>query len=299
MTERLTEWISVFGGAMTLDAIKTMVLIVSLLLLRMLLRRAVAKMPGLNVEDRRRWIISIRNGLLLLFIVGMVFLWGQEVQTFAVSLVALAVALVLATKELILCLSGSVLRVGSNAYSIGDRIQVGSHRGIVLDQNWLTTTLLEIGPGNMSHLFTGRTVVVPNSLLLTTPFVNETYTKDYVFQVMPFPLSTSDDWHAAERLLLEAAREQCAPFFENARAHMRLLEEKNLLETPSPEPRVTVQIADPGRINLLLRLPLPERGRGRIEQAIIRRFLTEFPQAKVPSGTGGGSGGPFRPGGVS
>lgn len=288
MYERLTEWIALVGGVLTLDAVKTLVLVVTVLSIQMLLRRAVAKMPGLSVEDRRRWVVSIRNSLLLVLIIGMVFIWGQEVQAFAVSLVALAVAMVLATKELILCLSGSVLRVGSNAYSLGDRIQVGAHRGIVLDQNWLTTTLLEIGPGHMSHLFTGRTVVLPNSLLLTTPFVNETYTKDYVFQVMTFPMSASEDWRLAEQVLLEAAREQCAPFFEDARAHMRQLEEKNLLETPSPEPRVTLQVAEPGRINLLLRLPLPERGRGRIEQAIIRRFLMEFPHVKVPSGTAEG-----------
>jgi len=275
----MTEWIDALGGTVAQDALKTLILLVGILIVRTLLRRAVAKAPGLSVEDRRRWIISIRNAALLTFIFGLVFIWGHELQTFAVSLVAIAVALVLATKELILCLSGSVVRVGSNAYSLGDRVQIGTHRGIVLDQDWLTTTLLEIGPGSMSHLFTGRRIVFPNSLILTTPLLNETYTREYVYDVMVIPLKAGDDWQSAEQALLEAARAECLPYIGEARQHMKLLEERNLLEAPSVEPRVTLQVPEPGRINLVLRLPMPARGRGRIEQAILRRFLREFPQA--------------------
>src|SRR6187397_138620 len=41
-----------------------------------------------------------------------VIIWAHELQAFAVSLVALAAAMVLATKELLLCWSGAALRVG-------------------------------------------------------------------------------------------------------------------------------------------------------------------------------------------
>jgi len=46
-----------------------------------------------------------------------------------------------------------------------------------------------------------------------------------------------------------------------------------LLEAPSPAPRVTIQLSEPGRIHLVLRFPAPDRGRSRIEQAILRGFL--------------------------
>jgi len=55
---------------------------------------------------------------------------------------------------------------------------------------------------------------------------------------------------------------------------MKLLEQTNLLEAPSPEPRITIQLAETGRIQLVLRFPAPDRGRSRIEQAILRRYLT-------------------------
>jgi hypothetical protein len=54
---------------------------------------------------------------------------------------------------------------------------------------------------------------------------------------------------------------------------MKLLEQTNLLEAPSPEPCVTIQLSEPGRIHLVLRFPAPDHGISRIEQVILRRFL--------------------------
>jgi small-conductance mechanosensitive channel len=212
----------------------------------------------------------------LIFVTGLVFIWFHELSTFAVSLVALAVALVLATKELILCLSGTALRAGTNAYTLGDRIEIAGTRGNVVDQNLLATTVLEIGPGHTSSQYTGRAVIFPNSLLLSHPVVNETYMKEFTVHIMNIPLTIRDDWHGAERLLLDIAKEECAPFVDEAQHHIKQLEGKAWLDAPSVQPRVSIQLPEPGRINLLLRVPSPSHRTSRIEQAILRRFLQAF-----------------------
>ena len=51
---------------------------------------------------------------------------------------------------------------------------------------------------------------------------------------------------------------------------MKLLEQTNLLEAPSPEPRITIQLIESGRIQLVLRFPSPDRGRSS------RRFCEDF-----------------------
>jgi small-conductance mechanosensitive channel len=103
--------------------------------------------------------------MVFVLLVGLVVIWAHELQAFAVSLVALAAALVLATKELVLCWSGAALRVGGKVYSVGDLIRIAGHRGVVLDHDIFATKLLEIGPGEASHLYTVRVTVFPNSLL--------------------------------------------------------------------------------------------------------------------------------------
>jgi len=226
------------------------------------------------MEAKRRGVVSVRNTMVFALLVGLVVIWAHELQAFAVSLVALAAALVLATKEPILCWSGAALRVGGKVYSVGDRIQIAGHRGVVLDHDIFATKLLEIGPGQSSHLYTGRIAVFPNSLLFTNALVKENPGQEYGLYILVIPLRDKDDWRDAERHLLDAAKAECSSFMEEASRQMKLLEQTNLLEAPSPEPRITIQISETGRIQLVLRFPAPDRGRSRIEQAILRRYLT-------------------------
>jgi len=271
----MMEWLQDFEIILPV-ALHSLILLAVVLALRLILVRAVLSRESLSVETRRRWTVNIRNALALVFIIGLIFIWAHQLSTFAVSLVAIAVALVLATKELILCISGTVLRVGVNAYSMGDRISIGGIRGNVVDQSLLATTVLETGPGHVSSQYTGRAVVFPNSLLMSSPLINETYMKEYIVHVMTIPLTSNDDWQMAEKVLLEIARTECGPFIAEARLHMKQLEGKNWLDAPSVEPRVSLHVPEPGRLNLLLRIPTPAHRTSRVEQAILRRFLQVF-----------------------
>ena len=272
----MMDWFTTPDRTAILDGLKSLALLAVVLVLRSVLVRAISINQSLTFEARRRWAINVRNTVAVIFVIGLIFIWAHELNALAVSLVAVAVALVLATKELILCLSGAVLRVGANVYSLGDRIEIHGLRGNVLDQNWLATTLLEIGPGQMSQQYTGRAVVFPNSLLLSHPLINETYMKAYIVHVTTIPLTADDDWRKAEQVLLDAAKAECGPFLEEARRHMKQVEGENWLDAPSVEPRVTIQLPEPGRVNLLLRIPSPAQRTSRVEQAILRRFLSAF-----------------------
>ncbi len=269
----MPAWLPHIDSSVALDSLKSFLLLLFLLISRAVLVRAIAKNPTLSMEAKRRWVVSVRNTMVFALLVGLVVIWAHELQALAVSLVALAAALVLATKELILCWSGAALRVGGKVYSVGDRIQIAGHRGVVLDHDIFATKLLEIGPGQASHLYTGRVTVFPNSLLFTNVLIKENPGQAYGLYILVIPLGDLDDWQEAERRLLDAAKAECTPFMEEAGRQMKLLEQANLLEAPSPEPRITIQLYEQGRINLVLRFPAPDRGRSKIEQAILRRFL--------------------------
>ena len=270
----MPSWLPHIDSSAVLDGLTSILLLLFLLILRTLIVRAIAKNPTLSMEAKRRWVVSIRNTMVFVLLVGLVVIWAHELQAFGLSLVALAAALVLATKELILCWSGAALRIGGKVYAVGDRIQIAGHRGVVLDHDIFATKLLEIGPGQASHLYTGRVTVFPNSLLFSNALVKENPGQEYGLYILVIPLRDQDDWQDAERHLLDAAKAECTPFMEEAGRQMKLLEQTNLLEAPSPSPRITIQLSEPGRINLVLRFPAPDRGRSRVEQAILRRYLT-------------------------
>ncbi|RKW30239.1 MAG: mechanosensitive ion channel family protein, partial [Kingella sp. (in: b-proteobacteria)] len=66
--------------------------------------------PDWDLEHKRRALVVSRNVSLIAILFGLLMVWGSQIQTFALSMVALAAATVVATKELIMCLSGSLLR---------------------------------------------------------------------------------------------------------------------------------------------------------------------------------------------
>lgn len=270
-----SEWLGI-DSSVALDGLKSLILLLALVVARSLIVRWIARNPTLSMESKRRWVVTTRNSVVFAFLIGLVIIWAHELQAFAVSLVALAAAFVLATKELILCWSGAALRVGGKVYAVGDRIQIAGHRGVVLDHDVFATKLLEIGPGQSAHLYTGRVTVFPNSLLFTNPLIKENPQQEYGLYTAVVPIRNGDDWQRAERVLLDAAKIECAPFMEEAVRQMKLLEQTNLLEAPSPEPRITIQLPESGKIHLVLRFPAPDRGRSRIEQAILRRYLLQM-----------------------
>ena len=248
-------------------------LLVILLLMRMLLLQLIRR-SGVEAPDiRRRWRVQVRNSFATLMFFGLTLIWVDSLQSMALSLAAFVVALVLATKELILCVTGGILRMSSKSFTVGDRIEVANLRGDVINLSLMTTTIMETGPGQLTHQYTGRAVVFPNSMLLSTPVVNESFTDDFVLHVFRVPMKQSADWRSAEEDMLAAAGAVCEPFIEDAKRYMTQLAERESLDVPSAEPRVTFVLPEPDRVDLIVRIPTPARQKGQVEQRLLRTFL--------------------------
>lgn len=264
------EWKHLIDPELRRNLLATGTLFFALILARYAVLRGIRNMKMSSDAMRRRWTASVRNLVLSALGLGLMVIWASQLQAFAVSVVAIAAAIVLATKELIMCVSGSILRATSGSFAIGDRVEMGGFRGDVIDSTLLATTLLEVGPG---HQRTGRAVVIPNSVMLSGGVTNETFMDRYVVHVMTVPVKESDDWNEAERTLLEVATEACADFVEPARSFMDRQSDKHSLPKFSVEPRVLMSIPRAGEVELVLRVPTPVRERGRTEQRVLRTYL--------------------------
>ncbi|STQ91629.1 mechanosensitive ion channel family protein [Iodobacter fluviatilis] len=259
--------------ALIRDAIISAVFIISLMICRSLIRSAILRRHDLGPEVRRRWVVYLRNCSLGVFALGMIFIWGHEIQTFAVSLVAIAAAIVLATKEMILCMLGSIFRSSSNAFAVGDRVEIGGIRGQVIDMNLVSTTLMESSHASHRQGTVGRGVTVPNSLLLSQPVFNESMLGDYVLQTIHVAILRNDDWERAERVLMEAGDAIAAEYAQDLSRHARELERRYALESPMMEPRVRIFLDHYEEIGLQLQIAVPLGHRARIEQRVLRLFL--------------------------
>ncbi len=241
-----------------------------------------------SAEVRLRWMVMARNLALLVCLLGLTLVWAEQLRTLALSVVGFAVAIVLVTKELAMCITGGMLRSSASMFGIGDRIEVRKLRGEVIDLNMLTTTILEIGPEHLTHQYSGRAVVLPNSIFLAEPVVNESYTEDYVLHSTLVPLSRDDDWQRSERLLLQAAQTVCADFIDSAKRHIVRVGRREGIAVPPVEPTVSLHLPKSDEIGLIVRYPAPMRKMGATEQAVLRRYLElERDAARVTAEAGG------------
>lgn len=257
-----------FSEQLLRPVIATLILVTAIVIIRAILSKFIRKSVR-STDLRRRWFVQTRNVLLLLMVVGLMLIWAEELRTLALGIVAIAVAFVVATKELIMCLTGSLVKSGGSAFSIGDRIQIKDFRGDVIDQNLLTTTILEVGPGKFSHQRTGRMIAIPNSLFVSEPVVNESYTHDFVLHVFTVPFKREDNWPAAQLALLESANRHSADYIEQARRYMQRMSDHRGIDVPSADPRVTISVPAAGEIHLIVRFPCKSGMRSFMEQSIL------------------------------
>lgn len=228
------------------------------------------KMPP---DSMLRWRAQVRNATVLVVLLGLTIVWAEQLRAVALSVVAIAAALVIGMKELLMCLTGSLLRASGQQFRIGDRIEVAGHRGDVVDVGPLTTSLLEVGPGAMIHQRSGRVVVLPNSVFLGGPVINETITHEFVLHVLRVPMARTADWKVARDRLLEIARECTADFVVDASDTMTRLAVDRGLTATSIKPSVYIELTKPDELELLLRFPARVTERGKIAQRILERFL--------------------------
>lgn len=211
--------------------------------------------------------------LLLLFV-----LWFSQLQVVLVSLVAVAAAVVIATKEIIMCVMGGIYLRQNRLFKEGHRIEVDDVRGYVIERLFLTTKVLEIGPEKNSQQTTGEVIAIPNSIFLTKAVKNESSFKGYSIKSFQFRLNIEDDIEEFEKEILEKSNEICAEYLEAAKNCISSFCEKEGIIIPSVNPRTKVlfeaEEKTEGMVVVLLKIPVENSRIAELEQILIRHFLT-------------------------
>lgn len=249
--------------------------------IRMLAQRTVRRQGEFLTEHRRRLLANIRNALFFVVVIGLVLIWAPSLRTAALSLTAFTVAIILATKELILCLSGAFVRAASTSFRVGNWIDVQSVRGEVIDITLLTFTVQELYADGRLHEFTGRTVTFPNSVLLTTPVRNENFYNRFVFHRFVLHLDMDLDPAPVERVICDSLIAAMEPHQEVARRYNALIEHKAGLDIMGTEPRVRLETGSEGRVRLETVMFMPTHQASDFEQTAIRAALTEIRAQKA------------------
>lgn len=239
------------------QTISTIVLFVAIAATRFAANHYVRSHHSADPERRRRILSNIRNALFILTAFGLLFIWAPSLRSFALSLTAFAVAIILATKELILCLSGSFLKASAGEMRVGDWVTVNGMRGEVIDQTLLATTLQELGEGGSRYEFTGRTVTLPNSLFLSAHVINEALQKKFVYHTATIVIDKACDPTTIIDAMTNAIKTAAAADIETALRYKSRMETRRDVKFPDAEPTVHLSNTNEGKVKLMIRALLP------------------------------------------
>ena len=267
-----TLWATLPGNRL----VSSLALVAAVVLVRALAPRLIRGQQVILSEDRRIWLSRVRNVSVIVGALGLALIWLPSLHAFALSITAFAVALVIATKELILCLSGAVLRTLNRPFEIGDWVEIGSLRGEVVDQTVLATTLQEIG-GPVGHYeYSGKTITVPNSVLLTTPVQNQNFFKRWVFLETPVVLDNDVDMLPALPDIEQAVQALFEPHAETAARYTAAIERRSGVDIAEPQPRVSLRTTDIGKQKVAVTLFCPTRSAFEMERAVNAIVLEHY-----------------------
>jgi len=255
-----------------LTANKT-VLTISLILLVMLSKFFLVKLINKKGKQNKRLKINMVNNAVSVFMLIAIFnIWSVEFQKFAISIAAFVVAIVIATREFIQCFIGFLYIISSRPFRIGDWIQVGDYYGEVHSTDWAKLTLLEVNID--AYEYTGKTLYLPNSQLITSSIKNLNFLKRYAMHHFTITRDGSVNPFVFFDELYVKAYEYCADFKDVAIRYNQLIESRLDVNIAGPDPHIQKATSEMGDTQVLFTIFCPTERAMEIEQSLTADFMT-------------------------
>lgn len=222
-----------------------------------------------SAEKRRIHLVWARNVIWFMVFFIIISVWASTIAGFALSLAAVAGAVLIVSKELLMCVLGYLYITFVRPFKVGDLIEINRLSGRVIDIDVFATTLAELGYAGQQ---TGKIAEFPNGLLLTTPLKNTSLTGEYVLHLfrMPVPPEALHDLAKVESAALAAANDATQSWQADAEAHFRRISVESFINFPSGRNKVLWDFSDPDQLMLVVRVTCPSHLRLKVEQSVFR-----------------------------
>ena len=210
-----------------------------------------------------------------LMLLALSFIWIKDLSKLTVVLSVLGAGLVLALQELILCIAGWFIIVFRKPFDTGDRIEIGSVKGDVIDTKFLQTSLLEIGNWVVDDQSTGRVVHIPNSMVFRHPIYNYTRDFEFIWNEIKVVVTFESDWKKAKEIVLNHAQKEADRIKKEVDRLIRRMASHYLIYYEKLTPIVYVKIIGHG-VELSLRYLTEAKKRRTTQDEISKKILDDF-----------------------
>jgi len=209
------------------------------------------------------------------FVAAMALIWSEGTQEVTVAFGLATAGIAFALQDLLKNLAGGAIIYMTRLYSVGDRIEINSKTGDVIDIGILYTTLLETREWITADLPTGRLTTIPNGSVLSTNINNYTRDHNYIWDEIAFPLDYRSDSKYAQDRFMKIVTEETKETVARAAKSIEKMGEKYYLGDNSTEPIINIALTG-SEISVRIRYTVDTRQRGRMKHKISSLILEEI-----------------------
>jgi small-conductance mechanosensitive channel len=224
-------------------------------------------------------------------ILAIASIWFDNPARVATVLGLVTAGIAFALQRVITAVAGYFIILRGKTFNVGDRIVMGGVRGDVIALSFMQTKIMEMGQPPpvqsdepamwvKSRQFTGRIVTVTNDKIFDEPVYNYTDQFPYVWDEISLPVRYSDDRAAAERILLDAARNHALRSSRMEREELERLEERYGIAVGDIDPKVYWRLTD-NWLELTVRFLAPDHGTRELKDAMSREILSALDEAGI------------------
>jgi len=245
------------------------------------LRRVALRLVDRKVADPKlvyQWSKSSSYVALILSLVLVGTIWLEGLRSLGTFLGLLSAGVAIALKDVVASLAGWVFILWRRPFQLGDRIQIGTRAGDVVDLRPFQFTLLEIGNWVDADQSTGRIVHVPNFLVFSEPLFNFTAQFEFIWNEIPVLVTFESDWKAAKEILQKILDERVGETVKEAERAMRTASKKFFIHFSKLTPKVYTSVGDSG-VLLTLRFICRARQRRGATEEVWEAVLDAFGSA--------------------
>lgn len=231
-----------------------------------------------KIPDEVSRFTAVRIFSVLLLALGLLLglmVWVQDPREIVVTIGIIWGALVVALRDLIQNMVGSLVLLVTRMYRVGDRIQVKGVYGTVMDIGVFRTTLMQLDEKAGDHP-SGRITTIPNGVLFRETITNTSsdlsFTGDEVQLTLPF----SADLQKTRTLVLDIVEKNTAEIRQRARTEIEKLGDRKFLPEFGTEPTIFIHL-DRHQVLMVVKYFTETRKRSEIKNRIVEEISQLIP----------------------
>ncbi len=218
-----------------------------------------------HIKDlRTKYFARKRTDYVLFAIIGFFIfrLWVIDINSLGTFLGLLSAGVAVALKDPLMDIAGWMFILWRKPFTVGDRIQIGEHKGDVIDIRTFQFTLLEVENWVDAEQSTGRVIHIPNSRVLTDMVANYTQSFEYIWNEIPVLITFESNYKKAKNLLTEIANRHAEHLSKEAAERLREAAKKYMIIYRKFSPIVYTKVKDSGILLTIRYLCSPRNRRG-------------------------------------